>query len=49
MLEIVKLALPPLSVTGEPTLLESTWNWIVPVGPLPEEGVTVTVKVTDWP
>jgi len=45
------VALPPDSVTGDPTLLPSTANWTAPVG-VPDPGdaaVTVAVNETGWP
>ena len=44
--EVVKLALPPASVTGVPRLVAPSLNCTVPVGEAP---VTVAVKVTAWP
>src|SRR5262249_21341061 len=45
------VATPLLRGTGTPKFTASTWNCTVPVGvPEPEDwGVTVAVKVTDWP
>ena len=40
------VALPPDSVTGEPTFVPSIANCTVPVAVL---GDTVAVRVTDWP
>ena len=43
-------AVPPLlRNTKLPKFTPSITNWTVPVGPLPEVGVTVAVKVTFWP
>jgi hypothetical protein len=44
------VAVPPLSVTGDPAALPSTLNCTVPVGTtVPLACVTVAVMVTDWP
>src|SRR5437667_6080059 len=45
------VALPPDKVTGRPKFAPSRLNWTVPVRvPAPgATGVTVAVKVTDWP
>ena len=47
---MVKVATPPLSI-GEPSTVEPSMKMTVPVGvPLPGAvGLTVAVKVTDWP
>ena len=49
-LDVVNLALPvPSSATGAPSDVPPSENDTVPVGVLPEDGVTVAVKVTDSP
>src|SRR5438132_12721570 len=45
--EAVATPLLFMTLTGLPMLLPSTWNWTVPVGPLPRPlAATVAVKVT---
>ena len=46
-----KVAVPPESVTGEPTLLPSMTSWAVPVGTpwLGETGAIVAEKLTASP
>jgi hypothetical protein len=44
------VAVPPLSVTADPTAIPSTLNCTVPVGVMgPLACATVAVIVTDWP
>ncbi len=44
--EVARVAVPLLNVTGAPRLLPPSLNCTVPVA---VPGVTVAVKVTDWP
>ncbi len=47
--EVVKVATPPLRVPV-PSVVAPSKKVTVPVaGPEPDPGVTVAVKVTDWP
>jgi len=46
------VAVPPLTETTEPKFTPSIRNWTVPVltvAVLGDSGLTVAVKVTDWP
>ena len=44
----VVLAVPPLTVTGEPIAMLPAWNWTDPAGLLPSAAVTAAVSVTGW-
>ena len=49
--DVVNVAEPLLSVTGEPRFTPPSMNWMVPVA-VPDPGATaetVAVKVTAWP
>ena len=49
--DVVRVAEPPLSVTGEPRFTPPSVNWMVPVA-VPDPGAiveTVAVKVTACP